>query len=281
LCELCADVAAFRRCSAGRGTVAASVPSVPAARRRRAATVLVLTLVLAGCSELDDLDELTGAPPDPPESASGAVPSDAETKLKPEPGPEPDTYPDPPPPAAVPADPVPTPGPTAYPDDPGAPSCADADLELHLFGFDAALGTRFLSIEATNVSDRPCAVADRPAVRFDRASGTTTPRVTLTELCGGEPPRVVVPPGERVYAGLSWRAMSTALDPDVTVRIRVQAVPDGAEVALPLDEVPLYDGMMLDQIDVLDGAEVRVGWWQVTLHVFEGCLVPPDGWTAS
>lgn len=271
LCGLCADVAAFRRRSAGRGNADASVPSVPAPRRRRAAAVLILALVLAGCSELDDLDELTGAPPDPPEpiapdvrpddaTPDGAEPQDAgptkRTKL----------------PAAV---EQPEPAPTAYPDDPAAPACAGDDLDVQITGFDAAAGSRYLSLEATNASGHPCAVQGAPALEFGRLSGTTTPRVTFPALCRGFPPRVVVPDGQELHAAVEWNAMSTSLDPDVTVEVRVRTTPDGSLIALPLDEVPLYDGRTLDQIDVLDGAEVEVGWWQVDPNVWTGCPVAP------
>lgn len=168
------------------------------------------------------------------------------------------------------ADPA-TPQPTAYPDDPSAPACTGTDLTVRVTWFDAALGSRFLGLEATNTSGHACAVQGAPVLAFQRLSGTATPGVDSPALCAGAAPRVVVPDGQRVFSGLEWLAMSTANDPDVSVELRVRAVPDGARTVLPFDEVALPDGTTLDQLDVLDGAEVEVAWWQASDHVFDGC----------
>jgi len=66
-----------------------------------------------------------------------------------------------------------------------------------------------------------------------------------------------VPSGETVVALLLWRAMSTANDPDTTTDIEVVAVP-GAEPVL-LDGT--MDGTPATGLDILDGAEVRLGPW--------------------
>jgi hypothetical protein len=236
--------------------------------RTRTALTLALSLVLAsaGCSELDDFDELTGTPPDAPEP------------VNPEPVAPDLARPDEPTPVAVldpPAADEPAPGPTAYPDDPSAPACTGADLDVLITGFDAALGSRYLALEATNTSARACAVQGAPELEFGRLSGTTTPGVTFPALCRGLPPRVVVPAGQMLHVALEWNAMSTSLDPDVAVEMRVRATPDSAQVTLPFDEVPLYDGTTLDQLDVLEGAEVEVGWWQADPNVWMGCPVAP------
>jgi len=165
----------------------------------------------------------------------------------------------------------PTPGPTAYPDDQSAPACTEADLDVMIAGYDAAAGTRYLTLEATNTSDRACAVQGAPELGFSRLSGTKTPGVVYPALCRGLPPRVVVPADQKLYAVLEWGAMSTSLDPDVAVAMRVRATPDSSQVTLPFDEVPLYDGTTLDELDVLDGAQVEVGWWQADANVWLGC----------
>jgi len=245
------------------------VPSVPAARRRAIVLVLALALASAGCSELDDLDELTGASPDPPTPPGSEVdpstpPStDTDTSTDADTGavtqlPNPDAEP--------------PSGPTAYPDDPAAQPCAGTDLDVRIVGFDAALGSRYLALEATNVSGRTCRVEGAPALEFGRLSGTTTPNVTVGSCVEGAPERIAVPAGQAVHAAVSWNAMSTALDPDVTVEVRVQATSGGGTTVLALDKVLGYDGTPLGQLDVLDGAEVGVGWWQVSPQVWERCL---------
>jgi hypothetical protein len=71
------------------------------------------------------------------------------------------------------------------------------------------------------------------------------------------PARIVVPSGAEVFAPLEWGAMSTANDPDVTTSLQVTAVAE-------TDPVPL--GVLANEssragLDVLDGAQVRVGPW--------------------
>jgi hypothetical protein len=141
-----------------------------------------------------------------------------------------------------------------WPDDPGAPASARADLDITLGGYDAALGHRYLLLTATNASAAPCAVQGRPDITFVRASGTPVPDVeTGTPTGTPDPVRYVVPPGAALHAPLSWRAMSTALDPDVSEVLRVTAVP-GADP----DEVPVDRG----GLDVLAGAAVEIGAWE-------------------
>ena len=150
-----------------------------------------------------------------------------------------------------------------WPDDPAAPACTGADLDVTLGGSDAALGHRYLLLTATNASAAPCAVEGRPEITFVRASGTPVPDVeTGTPTGTPDPARYVVPPGEALHAPLTWLAMSTALDPDVTVTLRVTAAP-GAEP----DEVPVDRG----GLDILAGAAVQIGAWEPA----------PAGWTTD
>lgn len=150
-----------------------------------------------------------------------------------------------------------------WPDDPAAPACAGTDLDVTLGGSDAALGHRYLLLTATNASAAPCAVQGRPDITFVRASGTPVPDVeTGTPTGTPDPARYVVPPGGALHAPLTWLAMSTALDPDVTEVLRVTAVP-GADP----EEVPVDRG----GLDILAGAAVQVGAWEPA----------PAGWTTD
>ncbi|MEK8227476.1 DUF4232 domain-containing protein [Oerskovia sp. M15] len=54
----------------------------------------------------------------------------------------------------------------------GVPACTGPDLDPELAGFDAAAGSRFAIVLATNDSGAPCAVDGRPDLSFLRASGT-------------------------------------------------------------------------------------------------------------
>ncbi len=140
----------------------------------------------------------------------------------------------------------------------GVPPCAGTDLALRVTGFDAALGRRYLTVVAQNGSDAPCALEGRPGITFVRASGTPVPDVeTGTPTGTPAPQRVVLQPGSAARSDLTWRGMSTALDPDVTVELRVVPQPGTEGTAgtpLPVDGPGL---------DILAGAAVEIGAWQL------------------
>ncbi|MEV0892006.1 DUF4232 domain-containing protein [Promicromonospora sp. NPDC050262] len=161
------------------------------------------------------------------------------------------------------AEPAPRPtepagGATPWPDDDAAPNCTGQDLEVTLGVVDSAAGTRGVSVRARNVSGRPCAVESVPDLVFENEAGQPQGNVTVQPSDPGVvPTRVVVPDGEAVLAPLLWHTMSTANDPDTTTTIQVTPVPDADPV--PLDATT--DGTRATGLDILDGAEVRVGPW--------------------
>jgi hypothetical protein len=139
------------------------------------------------------------------------------------------------------------------PDD-GLPACSGADLTLRVAGFDAALGRRYLTVRARNDSGATCTVEGRPEIAFERASGTTAPDVeTGTPSGTAAPQRLVLEPRQGMRSELTWRGMSTALDPDVTVALLVHAVPGADAERVPVDGPGL---------DVLAGAAVEIGAWE-------------------
>ncbi|MFI2365556.1 DUF4232 domain-containing protein [Promicromonospora sp. NPDC019610] len=154
--------------------------------------------------------------------------------------------------------PGPAGGATPWPDDPAAPDCTGQDLELTLGVVDSAAGTRGSSVRARNVSGRPCAVENVPDLVFENATGQPQGNVTVRPSePGAVPARVVLPDGGAVLAPLLWHTMSTANDPDTTTTVQVTPVP-GAD-PVPLDATT--DGTPATGLDILDGAEVRVGPW--------------------
>ena len=112
-----------------------------------------------------------------------------------------------------------------------------------------------------SMADAPVALDGVPALEFRNAAGEPQRDVTLEPSAPGVVPgRVVVPPGERALATVQWGAMSTANDPDVTTTVDVAPVPGAEPVPLtPVfpDDPPSAGGAL----DVLDGADVRVGPW--------------------
>ncbi|WP_407320449.1 DUF4232 domain-containing protein [Isoptericola halotolerans] len=164
-------------------------------------------------------------------------------------------------------------GTEAWPADAAAPACTGADLEPALSSPDAATGARYLSVRGRNVSDAPCAVDGVPELAFLNADGERQRDVTIVPTAPGVVAgRVVVPPGEAAIATLEWRAMSTANDPDVTTAVEVVAVPEADPERLvprapgladqpPAEGEDAAAGGAPAPLDVLDGAEVRVGPW--------------------
>ncbi|WP_432456935.1 DUF4232 domain-containing protein [Cellulomonas iranensis] len=146
--------------------------------------------------------------------------------------------------------PAPTPGATVD----GVAVCPGDALAVEVTGTDAAAGSRFLFLRATNAGATPCALAGVPALAFTRASGTPVPDLTqLVDVVAPDaPPTTVLAPGDAADAQVRWGAMSTTNDPDVAVRVTVRPVPGGPDVDLALP-TPL---------DVLAGATVRVGPWR-------------------
>lgn len=150
-----------------------------------------------------------------------------------------------------------------WPADADAPDCTGSDLELTLGTPDAALGSRYLGVEARNISAAPCAVDGVPDVVFRDADGEEQAGVRFVAAAPGVVPgRVVVPPGENLLATLEWDAMSTANDPDVTTALDVTPVP-GADPVRLVPEIPAGAGTSAGPttLDVLDGAEVQIGPW--------------------
>lgn len=139
----------------------------------------------------------------------------------------------------------------------GVPACTGTDLTPELAGFDAAAGSRFAILRATNDSGAACAVDGRPELAFLRASGTE-PEVTLEPyMDGGSSVRLVVLPGQTVESLVRWGAMSTTNDPDVTTSFLVKTVIGADAVRLPVTSHMGGEG----GVDILDGATVEVGSW--------------------
>lgn len=139
----------------------------------------------------------------------------------------------------------------------GIASCTGKDLAPGLVGFDAATGSRFAILVATNTSGAPCAVDGRPDLGFLRTSGTPAEITLEPYLDGGSSVRVVVAPGARVEALIRWGAMSTTNDPDVTTSFLVKTVVGADAVRLPVTVHPGGQG----GVDILDGGTVEVGSW--------------------
>lgn len=153
-------------------------------------------------------------------------------------------------------------GSAAWPADPAAPDCDPAALRLELTGADAALGSRYLFLGATNTGAVPCALQGRPGLTFRTlAEEPLAVAVTPSPLMP-EAPRLVVPPGARAVAMLDWNAMPTANDPNLTYEVLLAARDGEPATELPLTSLTIEGAGPQTSLDIVDGGEVAVTAWQ-------------------
>lgn len=165
-------------------------------------------------------------------------------------------------PAALIPSPAPLPeGVEPWTRDPDASYCTTEAVRFTLSAPDAALGSRYLSVFATNVSNQPCAVQGLAAIEFFNGLGESQEDVTIIATPTISPELVLIPAGETAMSTMKWAAMSTANDPDETESLEVSLFP-GLE---PVKLIPRIDGQDTT-LDVLDGAEVEVSPWVQALE---------------
>lgn len=160
--------------------------------------------------------------------------------------------------------PVPAPlpeGTTAWKQDPTANYCTTDDVKFELSAPDAAVGSRYLSVYATNISDTPCAVQGVANLEFFNEKGQPQTDVTVTADPGISPELVVIPVGETAMTTMKWGAMSTSQDPDETTHLEISLLP-GLD---PTKLTPQIEGTDTS-LDILDGAKIRVSPWVQALE---------------
>lgn len=134
-------------------------------------------------------------------------------------------------------------------------------MKFELSAPDAAVGSRYLSVYATNISDTPCAVQGVANLEFFNEEGHPQTDVTVTADPGISPESVVIPVGETAMTTMKWGAMSTSQDPDETTSLEIALLP-GLE---PTKLTPQIEGTDTS-LDILDGAKIRVSPWVQALE---------------
>ncbi|RIQ14346.1 DUF4232 domain-containing protein [Jiangella rhizosphaerae] len=145
--------------------------------------------------------------------------------------------------------------------DPDAPDCDPAALRLELTGTDAALGSRYLFLGATNTGPAPCTLRAHPSLSF-RTLTEQPLAVAVTPSAPAGPAPVVVPPGGRAVAMLDWNAMPTAGNPDLTYEVLLATGPGGPATELPLTSLVVEGSGTHASLDIVDGGEVTVTEWR-------------------
>jgi hypothetical protein len=186
-----------------------------------------------------------------------AVPRPDTTDVTPPPAP---LLPSPAPPSA--ASRVPTPAPPTPPPVEASAPCAPADLTWSTAGWEAAMGTRAVTVFATQHGRRPCYLDGFAAITVGQ---------------GGRPLQLVVEPGSIAQPSVPVAARRIGVAPGGTASFAVfwkgygaaadQTTPQSLSVVLPgaaaPSVVPLNEGPA--PFDVVDGATVHVDAWRAGL----------------
>jgi hypothetical protein len=158
-----------------------------------------------------------------------------------------------PPPAAVPPA---APRPSQAPVD-ASVACAPEHLTWSATGWDAAMGTRAVSVVATSHADRPCYVEGFPGIAL--AQGGRDLRLTTEPGSPSSPGvpearRVGLAPGGTASFALTWEGYGAAADADTPQELRV-TLPGGEPGTVALGTSPA-------PFDLVDGGTIRVGPWR-------------------
>jgi hypothetical protein len=156
--------------------------------------------------------------------------------------------------------PVPAPASTTRPPLVGADvPCDQADLAFVVTGWDAAMGARFASVQATNTGDAACWVEGVPSVTLLQGGHPLQLTLEPGQMGDGSPvvvQQVGIAPGGHAYALLDWRTYAGWAD-DTT--------PQSVTVALTTGTAPLPAGIVGGHgpapFDLADGGSWGVGPW--------------------
>jgi hypothetical protein len=124
--------------------------------------------------------------------------------------------------------------------------CDPADLRFAVTGFDAAMGARAASVQATNAGTAPCWVEGVPVVTLRQGGRPLHLTVEPGQTPQGEPAtaqRVGIAPGGRALALLTWRSYGGWADAETPQALTVALDPASPPVAvgLPPSDVAPFD----------------------------------------
>jgi hypothetical protein len=138
-------------------------------------------------------------------------------------------------------------------------ACDQADLAFVISGWDAAMGARFASVQATNTGDVACWVEGVPTVTLLQGGRPLQLTLEPGEMGNGSPvvvQQVGIAPGGHAYAQLDWRTYAGWAD-DTT--------PQSVTVALTSGTTPVPAGIVgghgVAPFDLADGGAWGVGPW--------------------
>lgn len=158
-----------------------------------------------------------------------------------------------PPEPAAPHPPAPTVDATVH----AAVACGPDDLSWSTTGWDAAMGTRAVTVVATSHAAHPCYVdgfAGIAIAQGGRALRLTTEPGSATGTGVPAARRVGLAVGGAASFPLIWRGYGAAADQDTPQALTVVLAGAGEPRAVPLDPPPA-------PFDLIDGGTVRVGPW--------------------
>ena len=166
-------------------------------------------------------------------------------------------------PPAPPTDPGPPPAPTTPPPLP-APVVADVpcdveSLSFAVVGFDAAMGARGASVQATNTGAEACWLQGVPEVTLLQGNRPLQLSVEPGSTPSGAPAvaaRVGIAPGDSAFAPLTWRTYAGWADAETPQSVTVALTDGSPAVAATVDAQ--YGPA---PFDLADGGEWEVAPW--------------------
>jgi hypothetical protein len=117
--------------------------------------------------------------------------------------------------------------------------CHTTDLTGHVEGHGAASGQRYAALGLTNRTSTPCTVYGYPGLQLVESNGTVKP-TTVARDAGIPPTRLVVAPGQTVWAQLHWTVVpaddevANHCAPDPT-QLRVIPPDETTQLSMPFD----------------------------------------------
>jgi hypothetical protein len=167
------------------------------------------------------------------------------------------------PPAPLTVAPLPPPAPTpAVPSPPtvdAAVPCAQEDLRFVVTGFDAAMGARATSLQATNIGTAPCWVQGTPVVTVLQGGRPLGLTVEAGRSPTGGPAvvqRVGIAPSGSAFALLTWRTYAGWADGETR-----QTVTAALDPASPAVDVPVNAPYGPAPFDIADGGIWAIAPW--------------------
>jgi hypothetical protein len=140
-----------------------------------------------------------------------------------------------------------------------AVTCRPEDLGWNATGWDAAMGTRSVTIVATSRADRPCYVDGFAQITLNQAGRalrlTAEPGSPTSLEVVPQPRRVGLAPGGAAFFTLLWKGYGAAADAETPQELRVTLADGTVASSVPLGTSPA-------PFDLMNGGTIQISPWR-------------------